>query len=465
MMKFFSLIPLLIFLSIFDSLSINASSNYIPYRNRSYLSNDSNAKKGSSKNSIKIPYNSSEKNPEYLLQIFPNNEIFFDGKFDDQITVGLIHSLSGTMAISEYTLFEAEKLAIEEINNSGGILLNGRRYEITYILEDGASHWPTFASKANKLITYDKVPVVFGGWTSASRKAMLPVFESYNSLLFYPIQYEGQECSKNIFYTGAIPNQQVEPATLFMLRRSPAAGKPFFLVGSDYVFPRTINKITKNLLRNMGGRVKGEEYLPLGNTEVSPIITKIKKALPNGGVIINTLNGDQNVAFFKQLQEEGIIPANGYYVMNYSLAEEEISIIGPEFLEGHYGAWNYMMSIDTKESKEFVSNFQRRWGYERIVADPQESAYNMIYLWKKAVEKAGTFNVEAVRSALIGVTFDAPQGTIKVMPNHHISQNIRIGEINYKGQFTILEESSEAITPKTWNYYIPETRNNLCNWS
>ena len=158
-------------------------------------------------------------------------------------------------------------------------------------------------------------------------------------------------------------------------------------------------------------------------------------------------------------------PENGYYVMNYSLAEEEISIIGPEFLEGHYAAWNYMMSIDSKKSQEFISKFKRRWGYDRIVADPQESAYNMIYLWKMAVEKAGTFNEKAVRSALIGVTFDAPQGTIKVMPNHHISQSIRIGKINSRGQFTIIEESSEAIKPRTWNYYIPETRNKVCNWS
>ena len=448
------LIPLFVWLGIFDFFSIKAAYKYVS----SPKSNDlANIRTGANSNIPSIPATPPER--------FPDNEVFFDGQFDDQITVGLLHSLSGTMAISEVTLFEAEKLAIEEINNSGGILLNGKRYEIKYILEDGESDWPTFAKKANKLITKNKVPVVFGGWTSASRKAMLPVFENHDGLLFYPIQYEGQECSKNIFYTGAIPNQQVEPATLFMLRRSPAAGKPFFLVGSDYVFPRTINTITKYLLKDMGGEVMGEDYLPLGNTNVDPIIRKIKYSLPKGGVIVNTLNGWQNITFFRQLQYEGMTPENGYYVMNYSITEEEISAIGPEYLEGHYAAWNYMMSINSKKSREFVSNFQKKWGYDRNVADPQESAYNMVYLWKKAVEKAGKFNEKAVRTALIGVTFDAPQGTIKVMPNHHISQNIRIGEINSRGQFTIVEESSEAIKPKTWNYYIPITRNKVCNWS
>ena len=438
MIKYFFLIPLLLCFSIFNSFPIYATSKNSPF------------------NSNKIPDN--------LPRIVPNDEAFFDGQFDDQITVGILHSLSGTMAISEKTLLDAEILAIEEINEAGGILIDGRRYKIKYAVEDGESSWPTFAEKAKKLITRNRVPVVFGGWTSASRKAMLPVFEYYDSLLFYPLQYEGQECSKNIFYTGAVPNQQIEPATDFMFRRSPAAGKPFYLVGSDYIFPRIINTITKSFLKNMKGKVIGEDYLPLGNTNVSSIIRKIKYSLPDGGVIINTLNGWQNVAFFKQLQDEGMTPENGYYVMNYSIAEEEISAIGPEFLEGHYAAWNYMMSIDSKNSKEFVSKFKRRWGYDRIVADPQESAYNMIYLWKMAVEKAGTFNEKAVRSALIGVTFDAPQGTIKVMPNHHISQKIRIGEINSRGQFTILE-SSEVIKPETWNFHYPGKRNKVCNWS
>jgi len=309
------------------------------------------------------------------------------------------------------------------------------------------------------------VPVVFGGWTSASRKAMLPVYESKNAFLYYPIQYEGQECSKNIFYTGATPNQQSEPATFFMYKNSPAAGKPFFLVGSDYVFPRTSNTITKEQLKSLGGEVVGEDYLPLGNTEVAPIIAKIKKALPDGGVIINTLNGDQNVAFFKQIQDAGITPANGYYVMSYSIAEEEISTIGPEFLEGHYGAWNYMMSIDTPASKKFAADFKAKYGADRVVADPQESAYNMVYLWKKAVEKANSFDDDKVREALVGVTFDAPQGPIEVRPNHHISQIVRIGKITSDGQFEIIEESDNPIDPQTWNQFEPTSKGFACDWT
>ena len=299
-------------------------------------------------------------------------------QYDDTVKVGILHSLTGTMAISESTLVDTEKMAIDEINAAGGVTVDGKKYKIEYIVEDGASDWPTFAEKSKKLIDQDKVPVVFGGWTSASRKAMLPVYESKDAFLYYPIQYEGQECSKNIFYTGATPNQQSEPATEFMFKKSPAAGKPFFLVGSDYVFPRTSNTITKQQLKSLGGKVVGEDYLPLGNTEVAPIIAKIKKAMPNGGVIINTLNGDQNVAFFKQIQDAGLTPANGYYVMSYSIAEEEISTIGPEFLEGHYGAWNYMMSIDTPASKKFAADFKKKYGSDRMVADPQESAYNMV---------------------------------------------------------------------------------------
>ena len=394
----------------------------------------------------------------------PNLDFGKNISFDGSVTVGIIHSLSGTMAISESTLVDAEKLAIEEINNSGGILLGNRRYKIKYLIEDGASHWPTFADKARKLITRDRVPVVFGGWTSASRKAMLPVFEIYDSLLFYPIQYEGQECSNNIFYTGATPNQQSEPATEFMYKRSPAAGGNFFLVGSDYVFPRTSNTITKAQVKQLGGKVVGEDYLPLGNTEVAPIISKIKKALPYGGIIINTLNGDQLVAFFKQIQDAGITPWNGYYVMNYSIAEEEISIIGPEFLEGHYAAWNYMMSIDSKKSKDFISNFKKRYGYDRMVSDSQESAYNMVYLWKQAVEEAGTFDDNVVREFLVGQKFDAPQGPVEVMPNHHLSQTVRIGEINAEGRFTIIEEMG-FVLPQAWNQKHPSSKGFACDWT
>ena len=381
------------------------------------------------------------------------------------VTVGILHSLTGTMAISEKTLVDTEKMAIAEINAAGGVEVDGKQYTIETIVEDGASTWPTFAEKSKKLIDQDKVPVVFGGWTSASRKEMLPVYESKNAFLYYPIQYEGQECSSNIFYTGATPNQQSEPATKFMYEKSPAAGKDFFLVGSDYVFPRTSNTITKAQVEQLGGKVVGEDYLPLGNTEVAPIIAKIKKALPDGGVIINTLNGDQNVAFFKQIQDAGITPANGYYVMSYSIAEEEISTIGPEFLEGHYGAWNYMMSIDTPASKKFAADFKAKYGADRMVADPQESAYNMVYLWKAAVEKANSFEDDKVRKALIGIEFDAPQGPVKVMPNHHLSQTVRIGQITKDGQFAILEETNGPVSPQAWNQIHPDSAGYACDWT
>ena len=385
--------------------------------------------------------------------------------FDDKVTVGILHSLTGTMAISESTLVDTEKMAIDEINAAGGVEVDGKKYKIEYIVEDGASDWPTFAEKSKKLIDQDQVPVVFGGWTSASRKAMLPVYESKNAFLYYPIQYEGQECSNNIFYTGATPNQQSEPATKFMYEKSPAAGKPFFLVGSDYVFPRTSNTITKEQLKSLGGEVVGEDYLPLGNTEVAPIIAKIKKALPDGGVIINTLNGDQNVAFFKQIQDAGITPDNGYYVMSYSIAEEEISTIGSEFLEDHYGAWNYMMSIDTPASKKFAADFKAKYGADRQVADPQESAYNMVYLWKKAVEKANSFDDDKVREVLVGIEFDAPQGPVKVMPNHHLSQTVRIGQITADGQFEILESTDGPVAPQAWNQFEPSSKGFACDWT
>ena len=385
--------------------------------------------------------------------------------FDATVTVGILHSLSGTMAISESTLVDTEKMAIDEINAAGGVEVDGKKYKIEYIVEDGASDWPTFAEKSKKLIDQDQVPVVFGGWTSASRKAMLPVYESKNAFLYYPIQYEGQECSNNIFYTGATPNQQSEPATKFMYEKSPAAGKPFFLVGSDYVFPRTSNTITKEQLASLGGEVVGEDYLPLGNTEVAPIIAKIKKAFPDGGIIINTLNGDSNVALFKQFKAAGIDPEK-YPIMSFSIAEEEIRQIGPEYVGGTYAAWNYFMSLGTEASNNFNEAFLAEYGDDRVTNDPMESAYNMVYLWKAAVEKADTYeDLDAVRNALIGIKLDAPQGPIEMYPNHHISQTVRIGEAMDDGQFKILWDSKTPVAPITWNQYVPETKGYKCDWT
>ncbi len=388
------------------------------------------------------------------------------GNFDGEIKVGILHSLSGTMAISETTLKEVEEMAIKEINDAGGVNVDGKKYKITAISEDGASDWPTFAEKAQKLIDSDKVAVVFGGWTSASRKAMLPVFESKNHILFYPIQYEGQECSRNIFYTGAVPNQQAEPAVDWLMEKfSGKLGKKVYLVGSDYVYPRTANTIIKEQMKALGGETVGEDYIPLGNTEVAPIIAKIKKAFPDGGIIINTLNGDSNVALFKQFKASGIDPAK-YPIMSFSIAEEEIRQIGPEYTNGTYAAWNFFMSLDTPASKKFTEDFQAMYGKERVTGDPAESAYNMVYLWKNAVEKAGTFeDLEKVRSTMIGIKFAAPQGDIEMFPNHHTSERVLIGEAMNDGQFKILSDSGKAIPPIPWNQFVPETKGYTCDWT
>jgi len=370
-----------------------------------------------------------------------------------------LHSLSGTMAISEKSVVDAEQLAIEEINKAGGVL--GKQIEA--IVEDGNSDWPTFNEKAKKLIDQDKVVSVFGCWTSASRKAVKDTFESKNHMLWYPVQYEGQECSKNIFYTGAAPNQQIEPSVDWLLEKY--KGKPFFLVGSDYVFPRTANTIIKAQLEAKGGKMVGEDYIPLGGTEVTPIISKIKAAMPDGGVIYNSLNGDTNVAFFKQLQGAGLGP-DKYPSMSVSIAEEEVKAIGVEYLKGHFAAWNYFQTVDTPASKKFVEAFKAKYGKDRVVNDPMEAAYIMVYLWKQAVEKAGTADdLEKVRTAAYGQTFDAPEGKITMNTNHHISKYVRIGKVREDGLFDIAFETKEAVAPVPWNQYVKDTKGYACDWS
>jgi len=374
------------------------------------------------------------------------------------IKVGILHSLSGTMAISEKSVVDAEQLAIEEINAAGGVL--GKKIEA--IVEDGNSDWPTFAEKAKKLIDQDKVAVVFGCWTSASRKAVLPIFEEKKHMLWYPLQYEGQECSRNIFYTGAAPNQQIEPSVDWLLEKK---GKEFFLVGSDYVFPRTANTIIKAQLAAKGGKTVGEDYIPLGNTEVTAIITKIKAALPNGGVIYNSLNGDTNVAFFKQLQGAGLT-ADKYPVMSVSIAEEEVKAIGVEFLKGHYAAWNYFMTVESPANKKFVEAFKKKYGNDRVTNDPMEAAYIGVYLWKAAVEKAKTADdLDKVRAAAYGATFDAPGGMVTMNTNHHISKVVRIGQVRQDGLFDIVQATPQPVVPIPWNQFVTETKGFACDWS
>ncbi|GAJ58715.1 ABC transporter substrate-binding protein [Geobacillus thermoleovorans B23] len=360
------------------------------------------------------------------------------GKEGDVVKVGILHSLSGTMAISEVSLRDAELMAIEEINASGGLL--GKKIEP--VVEDGASDWPTFAEKAKKLLQKDQVAAIFGGWTSASRKAMLPVVEQNNGLLWYPVQYEGMESSPNIFYTGATTNQQIVPAVSWLLKNR---GKTFFLLGSDYVFPRTANKIIKAQLKAEGGQVVGEEYTPLGHTDYSTIISKIKQVKP--AVVFNTLNGDSNVAFFKQLKDAGITPKD-VTVMSVSIAEEEIRGIGPDVLAGHLAVWNYFQTTDTPENKAFVQKYKEKYGQDRVTDDPIEAAYTAVHLWAEAVKKAGSFDVDQVKKAAAGLEYKAPEGTVKIDgETQHLWKTVRIGEIQADGQFKELWNSGQPVKP------------------
>ncbi|MFD2699464.1 urea ABC transporter substrate-binding protein [Paenibacillus shunpengii] len=356
----------------------------------------------------------------------------------DTIKVGVLHSLSGTMSISEVSVKDAEMLAIEEINAAGGVL--GKQIEP--VIEDGASDPAIFAEKAGKLLQQDKVAAVFGGWTSASRKAMLPVVESNNGLLFYPVQYEGLEASPNIFYTGATTNQQIVPSVSWLLENR---GKKFFLLGSDYVFPKTANKIITAQLQAEGGEVVGEEYTPLGHTDYSTIISKIKAADPD--VVYNTLNGDSNVAFFKQLKDAGIT-SEDITTLSVSVAEEEIRGIGADVLTGHLAAWNYYQTTETPENTKFTEAYKAKYGEDRVTADPIEAGYTAVYLWKAAVEKAGSTDVEKVKEAAKGIEFDAPSGKVTIDgDNQHIYKTVRIGEVQSDGQFKELWNSGEPVKP------------------
>ncbi|MBN2739151.1 MAG: urea ABC transporter substrate-binding protein [Spirochaetales bacterium] len=359
-------------------------------------------------------------------------------KKNDVIKVGVLHSLSGTMSISEVAVKDATLLAIDEINKTGGLL--GK--QIVPVVEDGASDWPTFAEKATKMIEVDKVNVVFGCWTSASRKAVKPVFENLDHLLFYPVQYEGVEASKNIVYTGAAPNQQIMPAVSWLLEKG---FKKFYLLGSDYVFPRTANKIIKLQLEAEGGEMVAEEYTPLGHTEYTTVISKILAAEPD--VIFNTLNGDSNVAFFKQLKAAGIGP-DKIPVMSVSIAEEEIKGIGAENIAGHYASWNYFMSMESSENDAFIKAYKTKYGADRVTDDPIEAGYFGVYLWAEAVKKAGSYEVAKVREAVRGVEYMAPEGLVKIEPtNNHTWKIVQIGKVKSDGQFEIVWATDGPVKP------------------
>jgi urea transport system substrate-binding protein len=348
------------------------------------------------------------------------------------IKVGVLNSLSGTMAISEVAVKNATLMAIDELNAAGGVL----GQQLVPVVQDGASDWPTFAEKARLLLQNEKVAAVFGCWTSASRKAVLPVVEQLNGLLYYPVQYEGLEASKNIFYIAAPPNQQIIPAVTYLLQQGM---KNMYLLGSDYVFPRTANKVIKAQLQAEGGTTVAEDYTPLGNTDYSAVVSKIKASKPD--VVFNTLNGDSNVAFFKQLKAGGLSIDN-LPVMSVSVAEVEVAGIGVDNFKGQLTAWNYFQSIKADANAKFVASYQSRYGANQVTDDPIEHAYSAVYLWAKSADKAKSIDVDKVRAAASGVSFDSPQGTMTLDgETQHIFQKTMIGKAGSDGQFQVVWDS------------------------
>jgi urea transport system substrate-binding protein len=355
----------------------------------------------------------------------------------DTIKLGFLNSTSGAMAISEQTVRDSLVMAMDEINADGGIL--GKQIEP--VVEDGASDPAVFAEKIGKLITSDCVAATFGGWTSASRKAMLPVVEGANGLLFYPVQYEGLEASKNIYYTGATTNQQIIPAMDFLASKDV---KTLFLAGSDYVFPRTANKIIKQYAKELGIEIVGEEYVPLDSDDWSTQVAKIVAAKPD--FVFNTINGSSNVGFIKAYYEQGL-GADSSPIISVSIAEEEAPSMG-EDLTGQYAAWNYFQSVDSPVNTTFIDAFQAEYGDDRPTSDPMEAAYTSLYLYKAMVEAADSFDVDKVNAASGGITFDAPEGTVTVNgENHHIAKTGLIGQINADNQFDIVWSSEGPIEP------------------
>lgn len=381
-----------------------------------------------------------------VMNISPTNEShIFTGP---PIKVGVLHSLTGTMAISEKPVSDITIFAIDEINQKGGVL--GRK--IIPIIENGQSDPSIFAEKAENLITKEHVSAVFGGWTSASRKTMKPIFEEYNNLLFYPVQYEGLESSPNIVYTGAAPNQQVIPAVDWAYKN---LGKKFFLVGSDYVFPKSANTIMKFRIQELGGKVMGEEYRKLGDTYFKGIVSKIKETHPD--VILNTLNGDSNISFFRELRNQGI-SSESIPTISFSIGEPEIKDIGVNLVEGDYAAWNYFQSLSNPQNEQFLEAFKKKYG-DQPVSDPMESAYISVYVFALAVEKAGTDDSNAVHNSVKGITFLAPEGVVGVDPEtQHLYKIVRIGKIMSNGQFSIISSSELPIKPIPYPSYMPQEK-------
>ncbi len=360
---------------------------------------------------------------------------------DKTVKVGILHSVTGTMAISETGSVQAEKLAIEQINAMGGVL--GRKIE--FIQEDGASDWPTFAEKSKKLLINDKVAAVFGCWTSASRKAVLPIFEQYNGMLYYPTFYEGLEQSPNVIYTGQEATQQILAGIDWVVKEKGA--KSFFLLGSDYIWPRTSNKIARKHIDKLGLKVSGEEYYPLGHTQFNSVINKIKLKKPD--VIFASVVGGSNVAFYKQLKAAGIdMTKEKPLVLTISVTEDEILGIGGENIEGAYASMKYFQSLTNDNNKNFVKAFKERWGKDIVIGDVTQAAYLGPWLWKAAVEKAGSFDIDKVRAASPGIELKtAPEGYVRVHENHHLWSKTRIGNAQADGQYKIVYETKDLIEP------------------
>jgi urea transport system substrate-binding protein len=383
---------------------------------------------------------------------------------DDVIKVGILHSLSGTMAISETTLKDVMLMLIEEQNKKGGVL--GKKLEA--VVEDPASEWQLFAEKALSLLTKDKVDVVFGCWTSVSRKSVLPVFEEHNGLLFYPVQYEGQESSKNVIYTGAAPNQQAIPAVDYLL--NDLGVKRFVLAGTDYVFPRTANKIVEAYLL-LKGIAKDDimiSYTPFGHSDWQSIVAEIKRFGTAGikTAVISTINGDANVPFYKELAAQNIT-AESIPVMAFSVGEEELSGIDTKPLVGHLAAWNYFESVDDPANEAFIKSWHEFIKDDkRVTNDPMEAHYIGFNLWVKAVEKAGSVKVDDVLNVIVGLsTPNLTGGTAKLLPNHHLTKPVLIGEIQDDGQFQVVWETEKEVDGDAWSDYLPESADLISDWT
>jgi len=381
----------------------------------------------------------------------------------DTIKVGVLHSLSGTMAISETTLKDTVLMMIDVQNSKGGLL--GKKLEAVVV--DPASNWPLFAEKAKELLDKEKVDVIFGCWTSVSRKSVLPVIEEQNGLLFYPVQYEGEESSKNVFYTGAAPNQQAIPAVDYLAAQGV---ERWILAGTDYVYPRTTNKILESYLMSKGVKAKDImiNYTPFGHSDWQTIVSDIKAFGSKGKktAVVSTINGDANVPFYKELGNQGI-SAEDIPVIAFSVGEEELSGIDTKPLVGHLAAWNYFMSAESDHNDSFIESWHKYIKNDtRVTNDPMEATYIGFNMWAKAVEKAGTTNVDSVRKAMYGITVPNLTGGIAVMnTNHHLSKPVLIGEIQEDGQFEIVWQTKGEVIGDAWTNYLPESKWVVSDWT